>query len=242
MIIPVIDTETTGLDPTCNSVVEFAAVLLEFRADFVDVGDNNTIVSKWHIKGTHHSLVKPRHPISVEAMAIHHIMEKHVADAPPLDKVLNDAPKVDVVPCFAAHNAAFDSSFLPMLAPFICTFRLAKHIWPDAPSYSNQVLRYWLTDINAALYKGNAGRKIMGAPPHRALPDAWVTAHILQRMLLTHTVEQLMDLSSKPILLKKVSFGKHYGKLWAEVPKDYLRWMMGEDFDADTLYTVQHYL
>ncbi len=44
---------------------------------------------------------------------------------------------------------------------------MAMHVWPDAPRHSNQVLRYWRN-----LVLDNA----LAMLPHRAGPDAWVTA------------------------------------------------------------------
>jgi uncharacterized protein (DUF3820 family) len=52
----------------------------------------------------------------------------------------------------------------------------------------------------------------------------------------------LQGLSSSPILFKKVGFGRHFGQLWSEVPRDYLRWILDQkDFDPDTRYTALHY-
>ena len=45
---------------------------------------------------------------------------------------------------FVAHNADFEQSFLPEFAavPWVCTFRAALRLVPDATSHSNQALRY----------------------------------------------------------------------------------------------------
>lgn len=44
-----------------------------------------------------------------------------------------------------AHNAQFDRSMIPETGrPWICSYRPARHLWPDAQGHSNQVLRYWL--------------------------------------------------------------------------------------------------
>ena len=82
----------------------------------------------------------------------------------------------------------------------------------------------------------------MALPPHRALPDAYVTANILDRMLRDHTPEELVLLAQSPILIKNCTFGKHRGTPWNEVPKDYLRWLVRQEFDADTLFTAKHHL
>src|SRR5208282_306064 len=54
----------------------------------------------------------------------------------------------------AAHKADFDRTYLRNDdRPWICTYRCSIKEWPDAPSHTNQALRYWLAlqpDIAAA--------------------------------------------------------------------------------------------
>jgi exodeoxyribonuclease X len=141
---------------------------------------------------------------------------------------------------YAAHNAPYDAQFLPELSlAFIDTYVCAKHIWPDAPKYSNQTLRYWLeAEPPAALLEGLVA--------HRALYDAACTAAVLERMLRGHTPAELVRLSTTPMLLKTVNFGKHDGQPWSEVPQGYLAWMQrSSDMytkDKDIKFTVDHYL
>jgi exodeoxyribonuclease X len=151
---------------------------------------------------------------------------------------------LDAISICAAHNSKFDSAFLPMLSDrqWIDTLRCAKHVWPDAPDFKNQTLRYRL----------DLPRDRM----HRALEDAMMTAHILARLLAGRTVDELLELSTAPFLLSKVNFGKHYGKSWSDVPTDYLQWISStvatnealraaglsvepSRFDDDVIFTVR---
>lgn len=223
MNIHVIDTETTGLDPATCRVVEVAAVEVENSA-----GD-----APWSVGVPVSSFVNPQCPIPPEASGIHHIVDEDVAGAPwlgvAISKILPEWERVvDVV---AAHNAKFDKPFLPPLKDkrWICTWRCAMHCFPDAPSFANGSLFYWL-----GFKRGPV------AQPHRAAYDAWMTAHILCRLLDDHSVDDLLKLSRKAVVLKKVSFGKHFGQLWAEVPDSYLAWCSGkDDFDPDVKFTVK---
>ena len=113
---------------------------------------------------------------------------------------------------FAAHNAAFDQQWLPpdLLGnlPLICTYKAAVHIWPEAPKHTNQVLRYWLDlDMDRSI----ADRA------HRAMPDAYVTAHLLREILKHASIEDLIRWTNEPVLLPKVTFGKHRGQNWTDV-------------------------
>jgi exodeoxyribonuclease X len=57
----------------------------------------------------------------------------------------------------------------------------------------------------------------IGLPAHRALPDAYVTAHHLHDMLNTVSVEQLLLWSEEPGLLPRVPAGPDRGKPWAQL-------------------------
>jgi exodeoxyribonuclease X len=139
---------------------------------------------------------------------------------------------------WVAHNAAFDMGFLKDLDPslgdrnrWICTYRCAMQIWPDAPGHSNQVLRYWLDvrpELPSDLY------------PHRALYDTLVTDEILQRMLADHTLADLVDMSHRPITLRKMPFGKHRGVAFRDLPSSYVSWILkqGSQMDADVRHTA----
>lgn len=214
-------------------------------------------------------------PIPPDAKATHHITEDMVRPGADnvfeRGLVLNDmiaAETPDMV--YAAHNAKFDIGFLPEIANrpdaprWICTWRCAMHLWQDAPSHKNQTLRYWLGEEPAPemLHLDGPVRAypptldgtrllctmdgLVPLAPHRAQYDTAVTAAILRRMLRERTVEQLVELSTKPVLQSTCRFGKHRGKEWSEIPTDYLRWMQrSSDFyrdDADIRYTVDRWL
>lgn len=223
-IFHVIDIETTGLDPEADKIVEIAC-----RS--VDYNNGHT----YCFEDLEH-LVNPGIPIPPENSAIHHLVDEDVAGALPIEEVaVVYCP--DSVDYFVAHNAKFEQSFLsPALGfvqPWLCTYRIAARLWPDSPSHSNQVLRYWL--------KLPVSRDI--GMPHRALPDCIVTAEILKLALTLAPIEDMLQWSNEPVLKRTCTFGKHAGTPWADVPKDYLRWIINNgSFDEDTTYTARHYL
>ena len=221
----VVDTETTGIDPLNDKLCEIAFVLTT-REQVIFMAE---------------TMINPGIPIPPEASAVHHIIDRHVADAP---AVFPYGIKLPARQCYVAHNAEFDSAFLPQLArtPWLCTMRLARHVLPGLGSYKNQYLRY-LLKLEVELPEG--------ALPHRALPDAIVTAALLRHPLAKlppdapTTVEELVPWTHRPCLLTTCYFGqKHRGTPWADVPKDYLKWMLANctDLDADTRFTAEHHL
>ena len=55
-------------------------------------------------------------------------------------------------------------------------------------------------------------------------------------------VADMIKISSSPVLVPRMPFGKHKGLKMAEVPKDYLQWLSSTDLDEDLAYTVRNYL
>ena len=212
----VVDLETTGLPPDA-AICEIA---------WQDVAVDGTLGRSAS------TLINPGRPIPPEASAVHHIVDGDVVNAPTIEKPFIAAMAgADV---FVAHNAAFERAFFAGgEKPWICTLKVARRVWPDAPSHSNQALRYW--------------RKLdtlpsMAMPPHRALPDAYVTALILSDLLRDVTVDDMVQWTKEPSLLPRVTFGKHRGKKWSDLPFDYLDWIVNKsDLDEDTKFTAAHH-
>jgi exodeoxyribonuclease X len=182
------------------------------------------------------TLVNPGRPIPAEASAVHHIVDSDVQASPTppqaIRRALGGAPD-DVV--LAAHHADFERAFINGAMPWICTWKAALRLWPDAPAHSNQVLRYHL-----AL----AMDRTVAMPAHRAGPDAYATAWLLAAILNAGAdIAELIRWSDGPALLPRVPFGKHRGAKWEDVPTDYLRWVAEKsELDRDAKANALHHL
>jgi exodeoxyribonuclease X len=219
----VIDIETTGLDPEKDKLVEIARVEVEER----------------EIRSFDQSWADPGIPIPPEASAIHHLTNEMLDNAPsPAQAITLILPSNRNVIC-VAHNAKFDSAFLPSGHRWICTKKLAMRIWPEAPAHNNQVLRYW-----KKVQFNKASRRAAEINPHRALHDAFVTAHLFLLLMdeIHWDVNVALEISNNPALLPVCHFGKHKGERWESVPRDYLAWVVRQDMDEDVLFTANHYL
>jgi exodeoxyribonuclease X len=233
MLIRVLDLETTGLTAPDAAPCEIG------WQDIVGPDGGDWALDKL---GAGEMLCNPSRPIPPEISAIHHIVDEDVEDAvfwpAALAKVACRDSKLFSPTIFAAHNAKMERQWLTDEVtggkPWICSYKCALRLWPDAPSHSNQALRYWLKP--AGLDRARA------ALSHRAFPDAYVTAFILLEQLKLVSIGQLLEWSSKPALLTKIRFGKHAGKKWSEVPSDYLDWCLRQDMDEDVLFTARHEL
>lgn len=184
-------------------------------------------------RGAH--LVNPGRPISPETMAEHHILDRDVADAPFWKAVASGVlrPQGGAL-ALAAHRAAFEQRFCtPSLtggADWICTWKCALRLWPELTSFSNQRLRYERNPVGLV--------HELGLPAHRALPDAYVTAHHLRDMLNLATVDQLLAWSREPGLLPRVPSGEARGKSWREVG-DTLLAELARDRDLNLRFTAR---
>jgi len=232
MLIRVIDFETTGFPPE-GELARAAAKRLGTYPAIVEIGwcdliDQETV---GHPTST---LVNPGRSIPSEASAIHHIIDSDVATSPPREQVRPQL--MEAAEAFAAHNASFEQAFFTGgTLPWICTLKAARRIWPDAPSHSNQALRYWL---------GLEADRETASPAHRAGPDAYVTALLLRSLFHAGaTFEQMVEWTKVPSLLPRLAFGKHRGTSWTEVPIDYLEWLaFKSDMGEDEKFTARHYL
>jgi DNA polymerase-3 subunit epsilon len=198
------DTETTGIRNDKDRVVELAAF---------DPIENRTFCQ----------FINPGVPIPPEATAIHNITNEMVAGAPSFKEVAESflafCPPETVL--IAHNNDAFDKLFLEqefkrsgMQFPhfrFIDTLKWARKYRSDLPRHTLQILR-----------------EVYGFPAnqaHRALDDVTVLHQVFSCMIDDLSIEQVIELLAHPQGLSRMPFGKHQGKLLAEVPKDYVSWL-----------------
>ena len=229
-LLRVIDLETTGNSFTDGGVVEIG------WQDLVETQDG------WSLRGEPQArLVRPGNPISPATSAIHHLIDEDVAEAP---SWLEVAPAIlrgqgglsEPKPmALAAHRSAFEQRWcVPAVsgnARWICTYKCALRVWPEAPGHSNQGLRYWRRPDG--LDRG------LGLPAHRAGPDAYVTAHHLRDMLAVATVEQLLAWSAEPALLVRVPYGSYRYRSWRDLDHEVLERIAAGDGNADMAFTAR---
>jgi DNA polymerase-3 subunit epsilon len=114
----VLDTETTGMDPASDKVIELALVKFEYSKETGDIG---------RVLDVYDGLEDPGFPIPPESTAVHGITDEMVrgrrVDDAAIDRLM------DGVGVVIAHNAAFDRPFVerrwPRFAgmPWACSLR-----------------------------------------------------------------------------------------------------------------------
>lgn len=201
-------------------------------------------------------------PITIGAMATHHITEEMLSSYPPLEQ--ESEHRSALVKLFngmtiVAHNSPFDVAVLQRegfeIAPdsVIDTLQVAKHLLPGLESYSLQYLRYYFgctfpEQIN----------------PHDAESDVIVLEAVFNRLALLTAEkygfgpeevakdepglieEKMIELTNTPILLKLIPLGKHKGEKFDVVmvqDRQWLNWLDDQDWvDGDLKYTLQYWL
>jgi len=225
--IRVIDFETTGFEPP---------------AEVVEVGYCDLIQSDagWVVDRPV-SYLCGASEMPPQVRAVHHITLAEVIGLEPFDAThLFDFNQSGVFDVWAAHNLDFEAKFIgAVTVPAICTLKAALRVWPDAPAHSNGVLRYWLEDQGLLTLDHETAM-----PPHRAGPDAYVTAHILKALLAAGaTGKEMVAWTREPRLLPICPIGKFRGKAWADVESGFVRWMLGvPDMEADLKWNAQREL
>ncbi|MGX1787012.1 3'-5' exonuclease [Bosea sp. NPDC055332] len=191
---------------------------------------------RWLINEERGSLfVDPGRAISTDTMAIHHIRDIDVVGAPFWKQIAPSVlrPEGGVV-ALAAHRAGFEmrycSSSLTGGARWICTWKCALRLWPHLPRFSNQMLRY------QRMPEGLVHE--LGLPAHRAMPDAYVTAHHLRDMLNEASLDQLLLWSGEPGLLPRVPSGPDRGRSWDQTTEATLR-NLALDRDIDIRFSAE---
>lgn len=158
----VVDTETTGLDPQKDRIIEIAAIRVRAGKE----------VARFE------TLVKPGRKLSKKIVELTGITDADLKDAPKQQEALQKFQEFLRDDIIVAHNAHFDVNFLydsfqrcelaPLKNNFVDTLRLAKCIRPDLDNYKLSTL--------AEDYK------IPQPTAHRALADCETTMAVLQKL------------------------------------------------------------
>jgi len=209
--VNVIDFETTDKDAKKCHPIEFAAVSAD--REFT-------------------TFIKCPVPIPPETSAIHHIVAADI-EADTLAKTWDDLRITILNPpegtIYVAHNAKYEQGVIGEgyeALSWICTYKVALRLWPDAPNHKNETLRYHLG-------LGQLGRSA-SQQTHSALHDCRVTSLILIEALQYATLQEMVQWTSEPAQYSKIMFGKYAGSKWDAIDLGYLQWICKQaDMDID---------
>lgn len=144
----VFDTETSGMSPSLDRIVEIAALRVESdgtRTEF-------------------HSLVNPLVPISFQASKVHGIDDSMVSEAPTFAQIGKEFSDFAEGSTLVAHNARFDLGFLQE-----SLFREGLSLWQGKTLDSIPIVK--------RAFPGLSSYSLHSLKRHFALGDGTGTAH-----------------------------------------------------------------
>lgn len=168
-------------------------------------------------------LYRPAKPISLGAMAVHHIMDEDLEGAPPASDFALPAGTEYLI----GHNIDFDWQVIGQPdVKRIDTLCLCRKLWPEADAHNQSAMLYLLE-------RPTARERLKDA--HSAAADVQlcrtILSHILERTA-SGSWEELWMASEEARVPEFMPFGKHKGLPIKDVPADYKRWLAGQS-DVD---------
>jgi DNA polymerase-3 subunit epsilon len=200
------DTETTGVRPDKDRIIEIAA--------YDPVGDRTFV-----------QFINPGCPIPAESTQITGITDEMIASAYGYEIVGQQFIEFcgpDAV-LIAHNNERFDKLFIEaestrsnLVLPswkYLDTLKWSRKYRSDLPSHSLQNLR--------EIYGFEANQA------HRALDDVMTLYRIFSVMIDDLPISTVLELLSQSSNGNRMPFGKYQGRLLSEVPPDYFQWLKG---------------
>lgn len=217
-----LDCETTGLDPQKDSIIEVACVL--FTLD--------KVIDEFE------TLINPERDIPEASLAIHHIHASMLSDQPKIEEILPKLLHLIDNHTIVGHGIGFDIEILEKAASnarvssrlqknaSIDTLRLARHYGDSHNNSLSQLAKHFNVEIDGIA--------------HRAMVDVKMNIEVFKHLVRRYkTVEEVFTTLSKPIKMKYMPLGKYKGRLFSEIPLQYLHWASKLEFDPDLTHTIQ---
>lgn len=236
----VLDLETTGLSEITDDPVEVGYALFE----------NVEGELKCKKVGQYFCKLNKRKTIPAISSSVHNITDEDLVG---VEESLTDNIKIilqeinyndikdDLV--LVAHNASFDRKWLDSSLKELGV----EHQWVDTLKYAFEVknryslenckngyLRYAL-NLNSKV-KETANKFEMGNLTHRAGFDCIITGYILDFFIKKGVLDPSGNIQEPE---SRITFGKHSGKKWSEVPADYLSFIINNFSSKDLVETAR---
>lgn len=189
------------------------------------------------IEDTFHTLIDPEMEIPQEVQKIHGISNEMCAGKPKMADVLPKIVSWLEGRTIVGHSIGFDLALLERAAlaaslhpgsfkrASIDTLRLAR-LYGESPSNSLEVLRRHFN--------------IEETQAHRAMDDVFVNIEVFRHLSRPfRSLDQMFERLKKPILFKFMPLGKYKGRMFSEIPLNYLVWASKQDYDQDLRFSIK---
>lgn len=173
----------------------------KLHGDIIEAGALDFTFENGELKiGYEHDLgrFKPSEPISLGAMAVHHILDEDLKDCKPFTDF-----KIPVrlnTRYLIGHNIDYDVQAMnrtgfdfnaQLIQPFeaICTLAMARRLWPQLESHSLTALAYHVSE-------NKRQTRICLKEAHSAINDCYTTFEILKAIVITAGLNDMEDLAA----------------------------------------------
>lgn len=165
-------------------------------------------------------------PITLGAMAVHHILETDIANKPSYDTFRLPEDTTYII----GHNVDYDIAAITLCdksikVKGICTLALARTVWDELETHTLGALYYFVMED-----KELARRHLRHA--HNAKADIYFTGVILEALVQKLAIKDMSSLyvmSETARIPKRMPFGKHKGTLIKDLDSGYVSWLLRQD-------------
>lgn len=198
----IFDTETHKLH---GDIIEVAAIEVKFY-NF----DSSFPITPTMFEFT--KRYKPSEPISLAAMAVHHIVDEDLIKSPSFTKF---KMPIDDVQYLIGHNIDYDITAVNRAGTVtsgikaICTLAMARYLWPKLEAHNLTALAYFVGSDRKATRRGLRNA-------HSALNDCKTTYSLLLKIVREKgfkSFEELYEFSEIARYPTHIFYGKYKG--WA---------------------------
>ena len=228
--------ETLVLDTETTSLVHKEAEIIQYASADVLTILGEIAAETYRIPNSFH---QPDVTIPPEISAITSITNRMVKGHEPFkDAQPRIQAELSQYKYFVAHNAFYDNGVLSahgvnMPKPF-CTMRLARKLFANSDKITAHNLSYLRYALDLPISDT--------LPAHLADADVMVTGILFYTLLEKAIADNFIDIDGdiggelevwleEPIIVSKMTFGKHKGKDLSEVPISYWQWAL-DNFDS----------
>lgn len=216
-----LDCEATGLDISSDAIIELAAVKFTMQTTLASF----------------ETLIDPGQLIPEQSTKIHHITDAMVQGKPKIKEILPAFLKLIEGNIIVGHGIKFD---IDMLIKAAKNNQVPCHLEKQQTIDTLRLARlYGQTSVNS-LEILRQHFNIVSEGAHRAMNDVLVNIEVFKHLSKSFkTTQNLLERLQKPIAMKLMPLGKYKGRLFGDIPTDYLAWAAHQNFDQDLLFSLR---
>ena len=173
---------------------------------------------------------KPSEPISLAAMAVHHIVDEDLVKCPPFTKFKMPMNEVQYL---IGHNIDYDIAAVNRAGTdtagikTICTLAMARYLWPNLEAHNLTALAYFIGTDRKATRRGLRNS-------HSALNDCKTTYSLLLKIVREKgfkSFEELYEFSKQARYPTHIFYGKYRGWAIKDMEDEDIDWLLGKTDD-----------